>query len=361
MVARFKLRQWLLSLSIVLTSAAVGSADTEKAKWDAARTTAPESVPELKSLEDSVKAVVDKVTAATVAVLMPPGAGSGVIVSEDGIVLTAAHVIETQAPPEGIPLERFSGLKPGTVTIILPGDIRVEAKVLGRNTKMDSGMVKITSPIPKNANWPGAKEGKWPYVEIGDSATVKKGQWVVSLGHPGGPKKDRRTPVRLGQIQEYSKRERVLTSDCTLVGGDSGGPLFDLNGKLIGIHSRIGMFIEENVHVPTAEFKAEWKRLLQGDLIGKQTQAYMGIVLNRAGKSEPVVDEVAEGSPAEKAGLKPGDILLKLNDDELKTSEDLDLVMSRRFPNEKITIEVKRGEETLKLPLTLTRRGSSRR
>ena len=118
-------------------------ADAKKIGWDPVRTTSPEDVKELKLLQERVKSVVDKVTPATVAVLLGPGAGSGVIVSEDGLVLTAAHVIEPIVFRTGVGIASEFGK---TVRIVLPGDIVVNGTILGRNPRIDSGMVKITDP-----------------------------------------------------------------------------------------------------------------------------------------------------------------------------------------------------------------------
>ncbi len=354
----------LLSPLLALSAPA---ADSKTPFWNPTRTTAPESVAELKSLQDTVKGLVAKVTPATVAVILGEidptrsgpqsvGAGSGVIVSDDGLVLTAAHVIE---PPSF----GFGGAAPRrdreltTVRLMLPGNIEVKGKILGRNPGVDSGMVRITDPVPEGATWPGAKEGKWPFVEIGDSTKLAKGQWVVSLGHPGGPKPERRAPVRLGQMVEVGATAKSIVSDCTLVGGDSGGPLFDLTGKLVGIHSRIGDKIDDNVHVSTKAFQDEWKRLVRGDVIGRgEPRAVLGVTLNRDGKMEPVVEQLSENSPSGKAGIKIGDRLLKLNGNAIEKTTDVDEIMSQMRPGDIATVEFRRGEEILEAKVTLGRR-----
>lgn len=352
-----------------LLAASAFAADIKKASWDPTRTTAPETVEEVKALQETVKNLVAKVTPATVALILADGepksddegprsvgAGSGVIVSADGLVLTAAHVVE---PPVfmfgGGRRSQNAGKSPPSLRIILPGNIEVKAKILGRNPGLDSGMVKITDPVPEGATWPGAKEGKWPFVEIGDSTLLKRGQWVVSLGHPGGPKPERRAPVRLGQVVEAGAKANSIRSDCTLVGGDSGGPLFDLTGKLVGIHSRIGEKLDDNIHVSAKAYQDEWKRLVRGDLIGREPSAIMGIVLNREKNQAPKIDDFGDESPAQKAGLKKGDVILKLNGQPVPTSEDFDELMSQLRPNDVATVEVRRGDETLEAKVTLVR------
>jgi hypothetical protein len=204
-------------------------------------TDAPTNVDELRALEKRVQKVVEKVQACTVGVRIGAAQGSGVIVSADGYVLTAGHV---------------SGLPGRDVVCILPDGKQLKAKTLGRNGTIDSGMIKLEG------------NGPFPFVEIGKSGSLKRGQWVVSIGHPGGFRPNRTPVVRLGRILYINPG--LIRTDCTLVGGDSGGPLFDLEDHVIGIHSRIGGgAITENVHVPVDTFKATWDRLARGDNWGR--------------------------------------------------------------------------------------------
>src|SRR5262245_15330645 len=300
-------------LAFAVAFPAAKAADT-KPIWDPIRTTVPATTSELKALQDSVKHVVEKTTPATVGILLGNGAGSGVIVSEDGLVLTAAHVI---------------GWPGQDCLVILPDGKRVKGKTLGVDHDSDSGMIKITDTVPKGATWPGATLGKWPMAEVGPSGKLQKNQWVVSLGHPGGPKKDRRPPVRVGQF--LSAFGNAMMSDCTLVGGDSGGPLFDLNGKVIGIHSRIGLTLDNNIHVPTDIFKKEWEKLSDGYTVGPGARNVIGVTLKRKGNEDgqpkAVVEELTKDGPAEKAGIKVGDVIVRLNGNAVPTSEAFDGIM----------------------------------
>lgn len=309
--------------------------------WDPARTTSPDSVAELKALESRVKKIEQQVEPTVVGILVGSGAGSGVIVSDDGIVLTAAHVI---------------GKPDRKVTIVLADGSLVEGKSLGVNADADSGMLRITGKPPASATWPGAKQGKWPYAQIGPSEALKKGQWLIALGHPGGPKRDRPPPLRLGRFEQYNKSDNALRTDCTLVGGDSGGPLFDLNGKVVGIHSRIGLFLEYNIHVPTEIFKAEWDQLLAGTVIGKKEEkAELGITLDEEAESA-IIKEVAKSSPAADAGLKPGDVIVKFKGEIVHTADDLIELVSACKPRDRVTVEVQRGDTLLKIRVTLRKR-----
>src|ERR1043166_8191567 len=112
------------------------------------------------------------------------------------------------------------------------------------------------------------KDTKYPFLEMGKSADLKVGQWVIAIGHPDGVRANRGPVVRVGRILVAS--QFVLQTDCTLVGGDSGGPLFDMEGRVIGIHSRIGgAKIIENMHVPIDTYREEWDRLAAGEEYGK--------------------------------------------------------------------------------------------
>lgn len=340
-----------------LLLAAIFAASTPAAedgpKWDVTRTTQPEDLAELKALQATVKSVVDKCTPATVAVLSGSSAGSGVIVSEDGLVLTAAHVIRDYGPPvkgglEGRPLPFTAGKE---IQVMLPDGKKVKAKTLGINEGLDSGMVQITDK--------GPKDGKWPFLPVAKSSGLKEGLWVVSLGHPNGPKDGRPPVARLGRLKGSTKS--VLRTDCTLVGGDSGGPLFDLNGNVIGIHSRIGLPISQNIHVQADRFKDEWDKLVAGEWVDKPASAkgataYIGVVFPDDEDEDAWLKEVEDDGPAGKAGLKVGDTITKFNDTVIKTVKAFRKQMESVKPGDKVRLTVRRGTATMVLTVTLSKR-----
>jgi serine protease Do len=259
--------------------------------------------------------------------------GSGVIVNEDGYVLTAGHVSE-RADRE--------------VTILLSDGRRVKGKTLGANRGMDSGLIKITD------------EGPWPFAEMGKSSELKPGQWCVATGHPGGYKPGRTPVVRLGRVLAVT--DRVVQTDCALVGGDSGGPLFDLEGRVIGIHSRIGGPIFANLHIPVDTYQTTWDRLARAEVWGSQfgrgpNGSYLGFQIDGESK-DCRVSEVVSGAPADKAGFKVGDVITGLDGQKISNSEDLVSRLRRMGPRE-VSIEVLRGKETLTLKLVVSagRRG----
>jgi serine protease Do len=330
---------WLLLLSLVGLRAPAAAADDVKKPAEeplpaALNKPAPDSLEDLKAIQQHVKKVLAKVVPATVGVQVGMAQGSGVIISEDGYVLTAGHV---SAEPNR------------SARLILPNGKILNGKTLGWNKNIDSGLIKIT------------EEGKWPFAEMGDSAKLKNGQWCLSVGHPGGYHPGRSPVVRLGRILEH--RPSYLVSDCTLVGGDSGGPLFDMEGKVIGIHSRIGPTITSNIHVPVNTYRETWDKLVKGDkwggfLGGRDTtnDPYLGIDFDPSAKDCKIVKVVAE-SPAAKAGLQKDDVLTKFDNQALATRADLTTLLGKKKPGDAVTVEVVRGKETLTLKLVVGKRG----
>jgi serine protease Do len=198
---------------------------------------APKDLGELRAIEERVKQVVGRVLPATVAVQVGPAQGSGVIVSHDGLVMTAGHVVH----------------QPGQrVTFFFPDGKTAKGTTLGVNSFSDAGLMKITD------------KGDWPCVERGRSTEVKPGSWCVTVGHPLGYQSDRPPVVRVGRVLRCEAT--VLQTDCPIVSGDSGGPVFDLEGKVIGINSRIGSSTELNLHVPVDMFTRDWEKLLKGEV-----------------------------------------------------------------------------------------------
>jgi serine protease Do len=316
----------LLTNLLVLGLAGAAAADTPAALQEA-----PETLEDLRALQKQVRAVVEKVSPATVAVRVGPAVGSGVIVSADGYVLTAGHV---------------SG-EPGREAIVQLSDGRqVQGKTLGINLGADSGMIKIED------------EGKWPFVEMGKSAALKKGQWCIATGHPGGPRRGRGPVVRLGRVLTVGKR--FLRTDCTLISGDSGGPLFDLDGKVIGIHSHIGGPLTVNMHVVVDTYRDTWDRLAKGESWGggpRPGGPYLGVRLDSEAP-ECIIRAVEADSPAAKAGLQPGDVVLRFNRDKVVDADDLVARTARRKPGDEVTLEVRRDQEVLQLKIVVGKRDS---
>lgn len=290
----------------------------------------PESIDDLRNLETAVRDVTKRVMKSTVGVQVGPSQGSGVIVSEDGYVLTAAHVV---------------GGSGRTVTITLADGREVLGTSLGLNGKSDTALIKIDRP------------GQWPAVKMGDSDDVRAGDWCLSLGHPGGYQADRPPVLRLGRI--LRKYQQILQSDCTLIGGDSGGPLFDLNGDVIGVHSRIGESTNWNFHVPVELYQKNWERLVAGrpfDLTVETVEvAYLGVG-GEDHKEGALITVVGPDTPAEAAGLREGDIIRTVDGNAVPGFDGLATRIKRHQPKDEVTLEILRDGEKRSLTVTLTGR-----
>lgn len=289
---------------------------------------APASVTELRSMQDHLLQLSKTLVQSTVGVRVGPAQGSGVIVSEDGYVLTAAHVV----------------MKPNMdVTFVLHDGRTVKGKTLGMNRTIDSGLMKITDG------------GKYPFVELGDAKGLREGQWCVATGHPGGYEKGRTPVVRFGRILQ--NHDTVITSDCTLVGGDSGGPLFDMQGRVIGINSRIAGPLNANMHVPVNTFIDTWDRLKDGQAWGSMpgNEPFFG-VQGDPDNNEPRIAKVFGGTPADKAGLKAGDLILSFDGEKISQFSELMKLVGDKQPGDRVKVRVQRGSDELEVEVTIGRR-----
>ncbi len=280
---------------------------------------APQNVADLLAIENQVKKLVKHLTRCTVGVRIGRAQGSGVIVSKDGYVLTAAHV---------------AGAPGRKVTFLLADGRLVQGKSLGVDRTVDAALLKMTD------------KGNWPYAEMGDVTDMKVGDWCIATGHPGGYQKGRAPVVRLGRVSFV--RNTLIQTDCTLVGGDSGGPLFDVDGRVIGIHSRIGAPTSWNFHVPISAYTDHWDRLTLADT-----------VLGVGGKDVEngcKLTEIESGLPAEKAGLQVGDVIVKFNGQPVKDFDELATAVRKKKPGDKVTLEILRGEKTIQKTAVLAKR-----
>ena len=298
----------------------------------------PTSVGQLESMQSHVKALTDTVLRTTVGIQVGAAQGSGVLISSDGYILTAAHV---------------SG-RPGNsrARVILTDGTILGARTLGRNRTLDAGLIKIT-----DENW---NPDNWPFAEMADADSASLGQWVLALGHPGGYQSDRKPVVRLGRVnQEF---DYYVRTDCTLIGGDSGGPLFGMDGKVVGIHSRIGQELIHNVHVPISAFYSPaWERMVKEEEWVEEPP-YIGV----RGSSEEdsavvgaVVGEVIKDSPADRAELKVNDVIIKFGDNEIQNFDALVIAVGFHRPGEKIKVTVQRDGEELVLTIKIGTAGGN--
>ena len=293
-----------------------------------------EAPQKLVELQRQVRQVVQKATRATVGVMNRGAAGSGVIVTPEGHVLTAAHVMANAKRP---------------VTLILSDGQRLEAQPLGANRTRDAAVLKIT------------QKGPWPYCSMGRSSELEVGQWVVALGHPGGYEPGRSPPVRLGRIEVRQDGPFGLVSDCTLIGGDSGGPLFNLRGEVVGIHSSIGAQTTQNRHVPVDVFRRDWKVLLEGRRWGRLAQfrippgaGYLGVEVEALPSGDGVrVLEVESASAAAKGGIQVGDVLVRFDGYVLENGFSLAESVAARRAGDAVELSVRRKGKTETRKVTL--------
>jgi serine protease Do len=317
-------------------------------------TETPRTVTQMLELEARVRQTVEAAVPATVGLVVGGGVGSGVLISPDGLILTAGHV-------SGEPGQRCR--------VILHDGTVYQGRTLGRSEQsLDAGMVRITDP---------AAPDDLPFVPLGRSDALEIGTWTVALGHPGGYEDDRPPVVRVGRLNSVG--DELIQSDNPLVGGDSGGPLFDLDGRVIGIHSRIGNSALINIHVPVDRYADLWQPLASGvdgydgfrmpgflrtrtaddgirlDLGGLQPRE-SGRSPGSDGREGATVRLVIPGSPADEAGLRVGDRIVAVNGEPIRTEGELLERRRRLRPDHDVVYLVRRDEEEVReIRLTPTR------
>ncbi len=295
---------------------------------------------DLAKLESKVEAVSKNVMPATVALLADKtgSAGSGVITTSDGLILTAAHVVQGVEELE----------------VVFADGKQVQGKVLGANYSKDIAMVQIVG------------KGPWPFAGMGASKTLTAGDWVVALGHSAGFDAARTPPIRFGRVVSKGPGN-FLTTDCTLIGGDSGGPLFDLDGKIVGINSSIGVSLTNNNHAGIDGFKEDWTRMRAGEAWGKLSMnpfanpelPVLGIGFGES-RGEPGVRvlEVVPRSPSAAAGVRVGDVIQTLDGNTIRDAKRLLVVLAKRQPGDKVKLGVLRDSKVLEMEVELARLNS---
>ena len=294
----------------------------------------PQSLRDLEKLEQTTLKLVPQYQAVTVGIQVGQGQGSGVVVSPQGHILTAAHVV---------------GEVGARVTIVFQDGRRHRARVVGVDAAADAAIVRL--------------EGKGPYdfMPMAENEFSQTGGWVLALGHPNGYFSNRQPVVRLGRVIQCT--EKTVQSDCSLVGGDSGGPLFDLEGRVVGIHSRIGINNSINFHVPIQIYLRDWDELNAGhtpetepEAPAREQKAYLGIRGRDAATVGCQITEVTPNGPAAQAGLQRGDIITRCDGKQVKTFPQLVGILKGKKPEDEIEIEIQRGgkRETITVVLAGT-------
>ncbi len=269
--------------------------------------------------------------------------GSGFIISPDGYILTNEHVVADA----------------DEVEVVLGKDEHIKAKVIGRDAPTDLALLKIDYKEPL------------PTIPLGDSDKLEIGEWVMAVGFPLAYGKTVTVGVisakerKLGISQTTSSFENFLQTDAAINPGNSGGPLVNIKGEAIGVNtaiSRIGQNI--GFAVPINQFKMIEDQLKNK---GKVVRGYLGVritdvteEIQKAFKLKNTngafVQSVEKGSPAEEAGLKHGDVIIKVDNKNIEKSQDLINYISSQKPGSKAKIYVIRDGKEMDFNVKLTTR-----
>lgn len=269
-----------------------------------------------------------------------PGSGSGVIIDPEGLIITNNHVVGDASEVE----------------VHLWDKSKFTARVIGKDPDTDLAVLKITTDRPL------------PSAKLGDSGTVKVGQWVMAVGNPFGLDRTVTLGVVSGIGREnmnLSRYENFIQTDASINPGNSGGPLFNMYGEVIGINTAIINFAQGiGFAIPSNMAKQ-----VAGQLImhGKVARGWLGVgiqpltmeLATKFGVSETegiLVNEVFENDPAAKAGIKPGDIITKINGNPVETPNMLSRLIAGIEPGGTASMEVLRDGKRLALTVALSER-----
>jgi serine protease Do len=264
--------------------------------------------------------------------------GSGFIISSDGYVLTNAHVIDGA----------------NVVTVKLTDKREFRAKVVGKDKQSDVAVLKIDA-------------SSLPTVKIGDPNQSKVGQWVVAIGSPYGFENTVTSGIisAKGRSLPDENYTPFIQTDVPVNPGNSGGPLFNLQGQVIGINSMIysqtGGFQGLSFAIPIDEAMRVKDELVKTGRVsrGRLGVAVQGVnqtLANSFGLSKPVgalVSSVDPGGPAAKGGLQAGDVILAVNGVAVDDSTDLPSQIAAMKPGSKATLDVWRDKSKKQLTITL--------
>jgi serine protease Do len=287
----------------------------------------------LRAVQQQVQELLPNVRPAVVGILTGDGTASGVIIEPGGLVLTAAHVAEV----------------PGReLRVVLEDGRRISGTTLGLDKTTDAALLQLHD-----------SGRRWPHVPVSRRVLeAQPGTWCFALGHPGGFDKARGVVLRVGRIVKQTAN--ALQTDCVLMGGDSGGPLFNLQGEVIGVHSQIWEGRDENMHVSMAPFLRAWDELKSSLVIqtwGTGSGGYLGLAadLNEASGRLEVL-EVFPDSPSARAGLRAGDRILALDGEPLLSLAHFSNAVKLRAAGEQVRLRVAGAAGERELAITLGQR-----
>ncbi len=274
--------------------------------------------------------------------LRPFGLGSGFVISGDGYIVTNAHVVENAEE----------------ITVRFTDKRELKAKVVGADKRSDIAVLKVEAT-------------GLPAVRIGDTAKLRVGEWVIAIGSPFGF-----TSTVTAGIVSAKSRENLsgdpnmdavpfIQTDVAVNPGNSGGPLLNLKGEVVGINSQIfsrtGSFAGISFAIPIDYAMGVADQLMKS---GRVTRGRIGVGIQNVSKDladslglpkaqGAVVGNVEEGSPAAKAGVESGDVILKLDGRTIESSSELSRNIRGLRPGSKITLNVWRGGRARDIVVTV--------
>ncbi|WP_233863785.1 DegQ family serine endoprotease [Paraburkholderia adhaesiva] len=264
------------------------------------------------------------------------GVGSGFILSSDGYVMTNAHVIDDA----------------DTIYVTLTDKREFKAKLIGVDERTDVAVVKIQA-------------SNLPAVTIGDSKKLRVGEWVVAIGSPFGLENTVTAGIVSAKGRDTGDYLPFIQTDVAVNPGNSGGPLINMQGEVIGINSQIysrtGGFMGISFAIPIDEAMRVADQLQRS---GKVTRGRIAVAIGEVTKDVAdslglpkaqgaLVSSVEPGGPADKAGVQPGDIITKFNGQSVEAATDLPRMVGDTKPGTKATITVWRKGQTRELPITI--------
>ncbi|MBL8418366.1 MAG: DegQ family serine endoprotease [Dechloromonas sp.] len=264
--------------------------------------------------------------------------GSGFIVSGDGFILTNAHVVDGA----------------DEVTVRLTDKREFKAKIIGADKRTDVALIRIEA-------------SGLPTVKLGDPAQLKVGEWVVAIGSPFGFDNSVTAGIVSAKGRSLPQENYVpfIQTDVAINPGNSGGPLFNMRGEVVGINSQIysrsGGYMGVSFAIPI-DVAMEIQNQLRAS--GKVSRGRLGVVIQEVNKelaeslglNKPmgaVVNAVEKGGPADKAGLEPGDVILKFDGKPINASADLPRLVAATKPGTRSTLQVWRKGTTRDIAVTV--------
>ena len=267
------------------------------------------------------------------------GLASGFIISEDGYILTNAHVVEGA----------------DEINVKLTDKREYKAKVIGADKRTDIALLKIETSAPL------------PAVRFGDPARLKVGEWVVAIGSPFGFENTVTAGIVSAKGRSLPQENFVpfIQTDVAINPGNSGGPLFNMRGEVVGINSQIysrtGGFMGLSFAIPI-DVALDIQKQLRDK--GRVARGRIGVVIQEVtrdlatsfGLDRPrgaLVNSVEKGSPADKAGVEATDIIVSFDGKQVESSSDLPRIVGSTRPGSASTLEVWRKGKTQKLNITV--------